>query len=114
LLLNDNQAIVSFLKNIDGSYSVLAGIFSFPSSLTPYGKTKTTSFLFQKDMVDEIYWNAIDTANYYKIYDSNFNLLYQGTDLRYYVHGEKESARKYYISWVGNSGESEKISLTIP
>ena len=78
------------------------------------GKTFTTRLLLQTDGVDGIFWNQIEDALSYEIYDENLTLIGSTTTLNYYVHNVGlEKARTYYVRWISNTEESSLVAITL-
>jgi len=93
---------------------------SYPISIS-YLNTATNTFtqrsLFQNQIINEITWDNLSYASYYKVYaDANLtDLVYQGKDPYFYGGVKKGESKSYYIVYVDNTGnESLPTIVTIP
>lgn len=92
------------------------------ASFWPYSvlsvSSKQTRNVYKKDIVNEIYWEALKEAKLYKIYTDPAlsNIIYQGTDLKFYDYGIKKGDKKaYYIVWIDENGkQSPPVVISVP
>ncbi len=73
--------------------------------------------LFQKDVVNELSWNALPEAIRYRVYQGGLgNLIFEGQGTSFDQHGIKKSATTtYYVTWMNVlNEESPPAIVTLP
>jgi hypothetical protein len=78
-------------------------------------KNYRKELLLQRDYVNELFWNNVASAAFYRVYYCSLNhLIFQGNEMQFIHHGASNPS-KYFISWVDSSGnESIPVEVNIP
>ena len=79
-----------------------------------YYQKFTKELLLQADRVVKFFWNPISYAQKYRIYNSQENLLYEGTNPYFYLHGVTTYPSIYYFSYFNSEGmESPYVEIDV-
>lgn len=87
-----------------------------PFSLSAFGKQKSINHLFGSDIINQIFWNSIPTAKFYRVFDNNHVLVFQGNSLSFFDHYKRKGVPyTYFLTWTDETGnESNPVTLEIP